>query len=144
MKTTYSYSAEAPQMIQSIGTAQKPLFQINFDTEEVQAFNGDESSSSGQSLNKQYRSLYVQVFKLDYSTLVSAIVLSRYSSSDIEALVLNNMEAKEKLNLSSSGATSSSDLTFEKATEYREEFNALQQWRQHAKAIAQSVMEGAQ
>lgn len=134
MKTTYSYSAEAPQMVQSIGTVQKPLFQINFDTEEVQSLSNDEDSSSGQSLNKQYRSLYVQVSKLEYATLVSAIVLSRYSSSDIEALVLNNMES----------LSADSELAEEKSTEHREEFAALQQWRQRAKAIAQSVMEGAQ
>ena len=129
MKTTYSYSAEAPQMVQSIGTVQKPLFQIHFDTEEVQALSNDGDSSSGQSLSTQYRSLYVQVSVLDYSTLISAIITSRYTSSDVEAIMLNNLEASD----------AESELTDEKRSEYISEYDALQEWRKHAKEIAKNI-----
>jgi hypothetical protein len=130
MKTNYSHSATSPEAVQSIGTPEKPLYQINFDTEEIQELQGDGNSSSGQSLSTQYRSLYVQVSEIDYNTLVSAIIACRYTSSDTEAIVLNNLEAQD--------ATSS--LTEEKRAEYVAEYQALQAWRTHAKEMAKSIL----
>jgi len=130
MKTDYSYSTIRPQTVQSLGMAEKPLYQVNFDTEEVQALSNDGDSSSGQSLSTQYRSLYLQVSVLDYNTLVAAIITSRYSSSDVEAIMLNNLEASD----------AESELTDEKRAEYISEYNALQEWRKHAKEIAKTIM----
>ncbi len=130
MKTNYSYSAIKPDTIQSIGTPEKPLYQINFDTEEIQVSVDDESSSSGKSLSTQYRSIYVQVSALDYDTLVSAIIKSRYSTSDTEAIILNNIEALD----------ATSEITDEKRSEYMAEYKALQDWRAHAKNIAGGII----
>lgn len=123
MKINYSYSASQPSLTQSIGTATSPKYQINFDTEELSSENTD-----GQPVTN-YRSLYVQVTALNYSDLVAAIIQSRYTSSDIEAIMLNNMAAI--------GNTEA--LTTEKRAEYVEEYTKLQAWRAHAKEVASEV-----
>ena len=109
--------------MQSIGTATSPKYQINFDTEELSSENTD-----GQPVTN-YRSLYVQVTALNYSDLVAAIIQSRYTSSDIEAIMINNMAA----------IGNTETLTTEKRAEYVDEYTKLQAWRAHAKEVASEV-----
>lgn len=118
MKEEFSYSAEQPQMVKNIGLPSNPLFQVCFDTELI------ESTGQDGTVSTQYRSHYVHVDRIEYSTLVSAIVSSRYTSNDVEAIMLNNMEA------------SNPSLSVEKKLEYINEYNNLQAWRTHAKEIA--------
>lgn len=54
----------------------------------------------------------------DYGTLVSAVVRSRYSADEVEAIVLNGSDTPE----------------------HEAEYEALQQWRSHAKEIAKQVL----
>jgi len=129
MKANYSFSSINPTPVQFIGTLQKPLYQVLFDTEEVNSLVNDEESTSGQSLIKQYKSLFVQVKSLDYATLVSAIIESRYSNDEVSAIMLNSLEA---LDLTSS-------ITDEKRADYLAEYADLQAWRAHAKEIAREV-----
>lgn len=126
MKINYSYSANQPALMQSIGTATSPKYQINFDTEVLQSEDTD-----GKPVTS-YRSLYVQVTALNYSDLVAAIIQSRYTSSDIEAIMLNNMAA----------IGNTETLTTEKRAEYIGEYMGLQAWRAHAKEVAHEVCEG--
>ena len=126
MKINYSYSANQPSLMQSIGTATSPKYQINFDTEELSS-----EDTEGKPVTN-YRSLYVQVTALNYNDLVAAIIQSRYTSSDIEAIMLNNMAA----------IGSTETLTTEKRAEYVEEYTQLQAWRAHAKEVAHEVCEG--
>ena len=123
MKINYSYSSSQPSLMQSIGTATSPKYQINFDTEELSSENTD-----GQPVTN-YRSLYVQVTALNYSDLVAAIIQSRYTSSDIEAIMINNMAA----------IGNTETLTTEKRAEYVDEYTKLQAWRAHAKEVASEV-----
>ena len=118
MKEEFSHSAEQPQMVKNIGLPSNPLFQVCFDTELI------ESTGPDGTVSTQYRSHYVHVDKIEYSNLVSAIVSSRYTSNDVEAIMLNNMEA------------SNPSLSVEKKLEYINEYNNLQAWRTHAKEIA--------
>lgn len=118
MKEEFSYSTEQPQMVKNIGLPSNPLFQVCFDTELI------ESTGPDGTVSTQYRSHYVHVDRIEYSTLVSAIVSSRYTSNDVEAIMLNNMEA------------SNPSLSVEKKLEYINEYNNLQAWRTHAKEIA--------
>lgn len=118
MKEEFSYSAEQPQVVKNIGLPSNPLFQVCFDTELI------ESTGPDGTVSTQYRSHYVHVDRIEYSTLVSAIVSSRYTSNDVEAIMLNNMEA------------SNPSLSVEKKLEYINEYNNLQAWRTHAKEIA--------
>lgn len=126
MKINYSYSAEQPALTQSIGTATSPKYQINFDTEELSSEDAD-----GQPVTS-YRSLYVQVTALNYDDLVAAIIQSRYTSSDIEAIMLNNMAA----------IGNTETLTTERRSEYIGEYMELQAWRAHAKEVAHEVYQG--
>ncbi|HBG40435.1 MAG TPA: hypothetical protein DDW85_03340 [Porphyromonadaceae bacterium] len=114
----YSYSAEKPESVQVIGAADKRKYQLNFETEEVKT---DESVT--------YKSLYAQVSDLEYGTLVSAIIGSKYTSNDIEAILLNNLEA----------SNTESTITDEKREEYIDEYKELQAWRLMAKEIANEI-----
>ena len=123
MKINYSYSAEQPSLKQSIGTATSPKYQINFDTEELSS-----EDTEGQPVTS-YRSLYVQVKSISYADVISAIIQSRYSDSEITAIVMNNMQANDI----------NSEISQEKRKEYISEYTELQSWRKHAKEIASSL-----
>ena len=123
MKINYSYSAEQPSLKQSIGTATSPKYQINFDTEELSS-----EDIEGNTVTS-YRSLYVQVKSISYADVISAIIQSRYSDSEITAIVMNNMQANDI----------NSEISQEKRKEYISEYTELQSWRKHAKEIASSL-----
>ena len=123
MKINYSYSAEQPSLTQSIGTATSPKYQINFDTEELSS-----EDTEGQPVTS-YRSLYVQVKSISYANVISAIIQSRYSDSEITSIVMNNMQANDI----------NSEISQEKRKEYISEYTELQSWRKHAKEIASSL-----
>ena len=123
MKINYSYSAEQPSLMQSIGTATSPKYQINFDTEELSS-----EDIEGNTVIS-YRSLYVQVKSISYADVISAIIQSRYSDSEITAIVMNNMQANDI----------NSEISQEKRKEYISEYTELQSWRKHAKEIASSL-----
>lgn len=120
-KVQYSYSGEQPAPVQRIGE----FYQVNFDIEEVQVDNPDNEASTS------YRSLYARVGSLEYAELVSAIIGTRYDASDVEAIMLNYIQAQE----------SNSTLGVEKKAECIEEYQQLQDWRAHAKEVAQSLSE---
>ena len=123
MKINYSYSSEQPSLMQSIGTATSPKYQISFDTEELSSENTD-----GQQVTS-YRSLYVQVKSISYADVISAIIQSRYSDSEITSIAMNNMQANDI----------NSEISQEKRKEYISEYTELQSWRKHAKEIASSL-----
>ena len=123
MKINYSYSAEQPSLMQSIGTATSPKYQINFDTEELSSEDTDGNTVTS------YRSLYVQVKYISYANVISAIIQIRYSDSEITAIVMNNMQANDI----------NSEISQEKRKEYISEYTELQSWRKHAKEIASSL-----
>ena len=123
MKINYSYSAEQPALMQSIGTATSPKYQINFDTEELSS-----EDTEGKPVTN-YRSLYVQVKSISYADVISAIIQSRYSDSEITAIVMNNMQANDI----------NSEISQEKRKEYISEYTELQSWRKHAKEIASII-----
>lgn len=123
MKINYSYSAEQPALMQSIGTATSPKYQINFDTEALQT-----EDTEGQPVTS-YRSLYVHVKSISYADVISAIIQSRYSDSEITSIVMNNMQANDI----------NSEISQEKRKEYISEYTELQLWRKHAKEIASSL-----
>ena len=123
MKINYSYSAEQPALMQSIGTATSPKYQINFDTEELSTEDIDGNTVTS------YRSLYVHVKSISYADVISAIIQIRYSDSEITAIVMNNMQANDI----------NSEISQEKRKEYISEYAELQLWRKHAKEIASSL-----
>ena len=123
MKINYSYSDSQPSLMQSIGTATSPKYQINFDTEKLSSEDIDGNTVIS------YRSLYVQVKSISYADVIAAIIHSRYSDSEITAIVMNNMQANDI----------NSEISQEKRKEYISEYTELQSWRKHAKEIVSSL-----
>ena len=124
-KVQYSFSGEQPAPVQKIGE----FFQVNFDVEEVQV--DPELNNPDKEVATSYRSLYARVDSLEYGGLVSAIIGTRYDASDVEAIMLNYIQAQESNPL----------FDPEKKAEYIEEYQQLQDWREHAKEVAQSLSE---
>ena len=124
-KVQYSFSGEQPAPVQKIGE----LFQVNFDVEEVQV--NPEPNNPDKEVATSYRCIYARVDSLEYAELVSAIVGTRYDASDVEAIMLNYIQAQESNPL----------FDPEKKAEYIEEYQQLQDWREHAKEVAQSLSE---
>jgi hypothetical protein len=68
--------------------------------------------------------------KRDYSSIVAAIVSSKYSNDDVTAIIANKALADD----------STSDITDAKRTEYQTEYTNFQTWRSHAKDVADKVI----
>ena len=60
----------------------------------------------------------IELEAIDYPSVVSSIVRCKYSQSDIEAIVLNGSDTGE----------------------HASEYEALQEWRSHAKEVARSII----
>lgn len=72
----------------------------------------------------------VDVTGRSYDAIVSAIVNDRYPLDSVQAVMANLQIAKD----------ASSVLTDEKRDEYLQEYQAYQEWRAHAKEIANLVL----
>lgn len=73
----------------------------------------------------RYKSVRVAA-PLSYEAVIAAIVRSRYSADEVEAILLN--------------AQLQPEAAGEKAAEYRQELEELQAWRAEAKRIAECVL----
>ncbi|MEF9922981.1 MAG: hypothetical protein RR854_00205 [Muribaculaceae bacterium] len=113
-KIDYSYSGESPVLVQKLGKE----YQINFDTEKITLTDMSKKNIT------QFRSLYARVSLLEYGAIVSAIIGTKYSTSDTEAIMLNYQLGS---------ATP-------KAEEYKKEYQLLQEWRTHAKDVAKKCL----
>lgn len=120
-KVQYSFSGEQPAPVQRIGSA----FQINFNVEEPESTNDVDNEPI-----VSYKSLYARVESLNYAVVVSAIIGTRYDASDVEAILLNYMQAQ----------SAESTIDAEKKSEYIGEYEEFQFWRMYAKEIAQKVV----
>lgn len=65
-----------------------------------------------------YETIRINRSEFNYSGLVSAIIRSRYSADNVEAIVLNGTDTEE----------------------HSAEYEALQAWRNHAKEVAKAVL----
>lgn len=65
-----------------------------------------------------------------YGEIVNAIMNDKYTPDQVQAIMFNHELAKDE----------ESDITEEKRTEYIAEYQALQQYRAHAKEIASLVL----
>lgn len=65
-----------------------------------------------------------------YGEIVNAIMNDKYTPDQVQAIMFNHELAKDE----------ESDITEEKRTEYISEYQALQQYRAHAKEIASLVL----
>lgn len=65
-----------------------------------------------------------------YPALISAIVDSKYSTADVTAIIANHSLAQD----------SESPITDEKREEYKQDYTTFQNWRSHAKEVANNVL----
>ncbi len=65
-----------------------------------------------------------------YPRLISAIVDSKYSTADVTAIIANHALAMD----------SESPITDEKREEYKQDYTTFQNWRSHAKEVANNVL----
>ena len=114
------YTGELPsfEIIQSGG-----LYQIMFNFIDVEHVDDEGNVSS----EKHCRCDVVEVDLLDYSTIVAAIIRSKYSQDDVEAILSNYQLCKD-------GEAET------KCEEYTDKYNAYQDYRVHAKTIAKDVL----
>lgn len=116
MTQEFNYSDATPATVQVLGSKSNLFYLVSFDTEKLTGTDSEGNET------ESYKSAFVKVSDLDYSTLMDAIVRSKYSASDIEAILLNYQQM--------------SITDADKKTEYQNEYDALQSWRAHAKEIA--------
>jgi hypothetical protein len=103
------------------------LLRIYFD------YNKEESvtEEDGTTIDDNYSCENVDIDgKRDYSSIVAAIVSSKYSNDDVTAIIANKALADD----------STSDITDAKRTEYQTEYTNFQTWRSHAKEVADKVI----
>ena len=114
------YTGELPsfEIIQSGG-----LYQIMFNFTEVEHVDEEGEISN----DKHCRCDVVEVEVLDYSTIVAAIIRSKYSQDDVEAILSNYQLCKD-------------GEALDKCDEYTDKYNAYQDYRVHAKTIAKDVL----
>lgn len=89
---------------------------VRFDIQKYEHTKRDGEEQGNDPLLMQCE--HIERESYDYPTLVSDIVRCRYSQADIEAIVLNGTDTEE----------------------HAAEYQALQEWRNHAKEVAKVVL----
>lgn len=79
-----------------------------------------------------HKSATLPLGRWDYGTIVSAIISSKYSYDEIQAI---------QLNMQCILANIDDAMTEEKKAEYTREYQELSDWRWHAKEIAKTFIE---
>ena len=129
IKEDFSYPKEVMDaLIVTDGTYQAAIWTDNagpsicydFYTEPMKKFRDDEED------RLDYKCARIRIPKVDYSTIVSAIVNMEYTNDQIQALVSNYLLTQDAV------VTISDD----KKKEYSEKWTKLQEHRLKAKAIA--------
>ena len=69
----------------------------------------------------------IEVKKLDYATIISAIIRDKYTQDDVEAILSNYQLCKD-------------NAAGDKSAEYTERYNAYQSHRTYAKQIANELL----
>lgn len=113
-----------PQLVEMEGKEVR----VNFDTvaETVSVSTGEGDSEESAEQQEVYEAYVVRVEQpLGYDKVVSAIVSAAYPSDKMQAIINNHLLDSED------------DDDYEAHTE---EFEAMQQWRKHAKEVAREVI----
>ena len=124
MKASYQMSVLPQSGVQA--TIEGALLRLLFDFSKPEPKEGEESEDE----NDIYDCESVDVKGRGYGDIVSAIMNDRYSSDSVQAIMANYADALD----------GSSDLKPEKRAEYIDEYDAYQQYRRHAKSIANTVL----
>lgn len=107
------------------------LLRIFFDYEKDETVRTDIEGNETEPNENAYICELVEVqAPHTYPRIVSAIVDSKYSTSDVTAIIANHAIAVDE----------SSSITDEKRDEYLQDYTTFQELRSHAKEVAKSVL----
>ena len=107
------------------------VLRIFFDYEKQEKVSPVDGMQDDTSVGDNYMCCNVDVVgNRSYGGIVSAIIIDKYDASMMDAIRLDYELAKD----------SASSISDEKRAEYLSNYNAMQEWRSHAKEIAKKVL----
>lgn len=130
MKANYQFASVPDNGI--IAYTEGNIVRVFFDIEEAPAPIPMEGEEAPEDQPKTYNCEQVDVTTgRTYGDIVAAIVNSKYSPDDVQAILANYTEI---------GAATPYNATEEKQEEYIKEYDEFQKWRSHAKEVATEVL----
>ena len=107
------------------------VLRIFFDYEKQEKVSPVDGMQDDTSVGDNYMCCNVDVVgNRSYGGIVSEIIIDKYDASMMDAIRLDYELAKD----------SASSISDEKRAEYLSNYNAMQEWRSHAKEIAKKVL----
>lgn len=127
-KFTFDYS---PSLIEYEGN----VVRINFGVEQIELENGMDRDESKEKTTRLAYSAYVVRIEqpVERDKVVDAIVSAAYPSDKMQAIINNHFANLAKI---ADGKKLDAD-----EEEHEAEYNAMQEWRTKAKAVAKDVLE---
>lgn len=126
-KSTFDYS---PSLIEYEGN----FVRINFDVEQIELANGTDSDENKSTTRMAYAAYVVRIEQpVERDKVVDAIVTAVYPTDKMQAIINNHFANLAKI---ADGKKLDAD-----EEEHEAEYNAMQEWRTKAKAVAKDVLE---
>lgn len=126
-KSIFDYS---PSLIEYEGNT----IRINFDVEQIELANGTDSNESKKATKMAYAAHVVRIEQpLERGKVVDAIVSSAYPTDKMQAIINNHFANLAKI---ADGKKLDAD-----DEEHEVEYEAMQEWRTKAKAVATDVID---
>ena len=126
-KSIFDYS---PSLIEYEGN----VIRINFDVEQIELANSIDSNKGKNTTRMAYAAYVVRIEQpLERGKVVDAIVSSAYPTDKMQAIINNHFA-----NLAKIADRKKLDADDE---EHEAEYNAMQEWRTKAKAVATDVID---
>nr|DAG77533.1 MAG TPA: hypothetical protein [Caudoviricetes sp.] len=127
-KSIFDYS---PSLIEYEGN----YIRINFDVEQIELANGmDSGESKGKATRLAYAAHVIRIEQpLERGKVIDAIVTAVYPTDKMQAIINNHFANLAKI---ADGKKLDAD-----DEEHEAEYDAMQEWRTKAKAVAKNVLE---
>lgn len=126
-KSTFDYS---PNLIEYEGK----VIRINFDVEQIELANGTDSDVKKSTTRMAYAAYVVRIEQpVERGKVIDAIVTAVYPTDKMQAIINNHFANLAKI---ADGKKLDAD-----DEEHEAEYDAMQEWRTKAKAVAKDVID---
>lgn len=126
-KSTFDYS---PSLIEYEGN----YVRINFDVEQIELENGTDSDENKSTTRMAYAAYVVRIEQpVERGKVIDAIVTAVYPTDKMQAIINNHFANLAKI---ADGKKLDAD-----DEEHEAEYDAMQEWRTKAKAVAKDVID---
>ena len=126
-KSTFDYS---PSLIEYEGNCVR----INFDVEQIELANGTDSDENNGTTRMAYAAYVVRIEQpVERGKVIDAIVTAVYPTDKMQAIINNHFANLAKI---ADGKKLDAD-----DEEHEAEYDAMQEWRTKAKAVAKDVLD---